>query len=103
MPLKRKEGILMVKRKSIVVFLIFILLLATGGQTLASGYAETPQSRAVIPLFTNIDQISANLTFSGSQANCSAYVIGKVGTTRITGKAVLSRQNPNGTYTTLRT
>jgi hypothetical protein len=96
-----KEGIRMLKKKSAAVILALILLIALGGQALAAGDAGTPVSRIIAPLWVNIDQAGANLTFTGSLANCSAYVIGKTGTSRITGKAVLARRNSNGTYTTV--
>ena len=52
--------------------------------------------------WTNIDSITTTLSFSGTKANCSAKVLGKSGTTRITGTAKLERF-VNGSYQLVKT
>ncbi len=90
-------------KKSIAVILMLIILVALSGQALAAGNAEAPAFGAVAPLWVDVNQAGANLKCTGNLASCSAYVIGKTGTNRITGKAVLARRNSNGSYTTVRT
>ena len=53
--------------------------------------------------WVNADLVDADLSFDGSKGLCGAMVIGKSGTTRITGTVVLARKNANGTYTTVKT
>lgn len=101
-----KEGLMMFKimKKSITAVLVLIALLALSGQSFAAENPSKSMTPGIIkPLWINIDKINVNLTFAGSQANCSARVYGKTGTTMITGTAVLARQNSNGTYTTVKT
>lgn len=93
-----------IKKRVITAILTLTLLFALGGHSLASGsIVNGPSSGIITPLWVNIDALNATLTFSGSQANCSARVFGKAGTTMITGTAVLARLNSNGTYTTIKT
>lgn len=50
-------------------------------------------------LLVNTDSATTNLSFSGTRANCSAAVDGKIGTTKITATVLLKRVNSNGTTT----
>jgi hypothetical protein len=93
-----------IQKQAVTALLILTLLLALGGQSLASGPSiNEPCFGIISPLWVNIDGLNATLTFNGSQASCSGRAFGKAGTTMITGTAVLARLNSNGTYTAVKT
>ncbi len=77
-----------------------ILCFALGGTSLA---AEANTQMLVSPQWVNTDVVNISLSFRASKGSCGACVLGKTGTTKITGTAVLSRKNSNGTYTTVKT
>lgn len=92
------------KKKAITLVVILILLFSLASQSLAAGYVTKDIVSGVItPQWVNTDQVSVNLSFSGSKAICGAYVIGKVETSQITGTVALERLNSTGTYTTVKT
>ena len=80
--------------------MVIILCFTFGGLALA---ADANLQTAVSPYWTNTTSVNTNLSFNGGMGTCGAYVIGKSGTTQITGTAVLARKNSNGMYTTIKT
>ena len=60
---------------------------------------------AVIPIqpfWTNVSEVRPTLSFSGTTANCSAFVQGFSGTTKIAATVTLARKNGNS-WTTVKT
>lgn len=53
--------------------------------------------------WVNADKVDVYLSVDGSTATCTANVVGKPGTEKITATAVLARKNSNGSYTTVKT
>ncbi len=88
------------KKKCFSLLMVLILCFTLGGTALATD-ANTQIS--VFPQWTNTDVVNISLSFNGSKGSCGACVLGKTGTTEITGTVVLSRKNSNGTYTTVKT
>lgn len=88
--------------KRILLSCIIILSFLTESMT---AFAATNTSQVseqlldiVEPMWDNTSSVEVNLSFDGSKAICGALVVGKVGTTKITGTVVLSKKNSNGTY-----
>jgi hypothetical protein len=52
--------------------------------------------------WVNTDCVIVELAFTGLKANCTARVIGKPGTTKITAEAILQRINTDGSLTTIK-
>lgn len=88
------------KKKPLSLLMALMLYFALGGTSLA---AEANTQMLVSPQWINTDVVNISLSFSGSKGSCGACVLGKTGTTKITGTAVLARKNSNGTYTTVKT
>jgi len=88
------------KEKCLSLLLVIILCFIFGGTALA---ADANLQSTVSPNWTNTTSVNVNLSFSGGRGSCGAYVIGKSGTTQITGTVVLARKNSNGTYTAIKT
>ncbi len=60
------------------------------------------QSNGVVQiLWANVSQIVVDVELDGSEASCSAYVIGKLGTDEITATVRLKKRNSDGTYSTV--
>lgn len=57
----------------------------------------------IAPYYTNIDSMSANISYSGNTATCSVTVDGKPGASKITITMSIQRLESDGTYTTLHT
>lgn len=88
------------KKKCVPLLMILVLCLSYKSVAFAADtYTQTPVS----PQWTNTDVVNLSLSFSGSKGSCGACVIGKTGTTEITGTVVLSRKNSDGTYTAVKT
>lgn len=101
---KKKERMLMIVMviKRILLSCIIILSFLTESMT---AFAATNTSQVseqlldiVEPMWDNTSSVEVNLSFDVSKAICGALVVGKVGTTKITGTVVLSKKNSNGTY-----
>ena len=95
------------KQRKPLIFMLTLMLLFTAGlpvRAAENAAVQTPiPASAVTPSWINTERIDLGLSFSGSQANCSAMVIGKTGTARITATVTLQRKNTNGAYTTVKT
>ena len=87
-------------KKCFSLLLAIILCFTFGGVALE---ANANQKTMVSPNWTNTTSVNTNLSFNGVKGICGAYVIGKAGTTQITGTVVLARKNSNGTYTAIKT
>ena len=92
-------------KKCITLLLSIILLFPLGSVAFAADDFETRDSTAgtMGVQWVNTDSVDAFLSFEGSKGFCGAWVVGKSGTTRITGKVVLARKNTNVTYTIVKT
>lgn len=92
-------------RKSIILLLALILFLSMGSAAFANEGVKTQDlgTGTIGVQWVNTDSVKADLSFDGSKGFCGAMVIGKSGTTRVTGTVVLARKNANGTYTTVKT
>lgn len=88
------------KKKCVPLLMILVLCFSSGSVAFA---ADSNTQKSVSPQWTNTDVINLSLSFSGSKGSCGACVIGKTGTTEITGTVVLSRKNSDGTYTAVKT
>lgn len=99
---KAKGGMIMVikREKCFSLLLVIILCFTFGGVVQAT---DANLQTTVSPNWTNTSSVNTNLSFNGGLGTCGAYVIGKSGTTQITGTVVLSRKNSNGTYTAIKT
>ncbi|SFG16786.1 hypothetical protein SAMN05660649_00960 [Desulfotomaculum arcticum] len=88
----------MKKCTSLLLALAFYFSL--GGMSLAA--VNNPQI-TMSPQWTNTTSVNVNLSFDDGKGTCGARVLGKSGTTKITGKVVLARKNSDGTYTAVKT
>jgi hypothetical protein len=70
-----------------------------------TNYTYVPVELVDLPAarWSSTSSIDINLSFNGSKAICGACVQGWSDVKKITGTAVLSRKNSNGTYTTVKT
>ena len=66
-------------KKMIAVMMASILLVCMG----VSAYAAVPEP--IVPLWDNINSMTNVMVFDGNDGTASATIIGKPGTTRITG------------------
>ncbi len=90
-------------KKGVSLLLAFALCLSLSGVVYA---ADNPEGAAAVnpsPQWDNTTSIEVNLSVPNGKAICGVIVIGKPGTTEITGQAVLARKNSNGTYTNVKT
>lgn len=98
---------MLVKIKKCTFLLCFVVsCFLMGGDAFAAGNeSNVPVKTSEIPVlrWSNTNSIDINLAFEGSKAYCGACVQGWRDVTEITGTAVLSRKNSNGTYTTVKT
>jgi len=91
------------------ILLSCIIILSFLTESMAAFAANNPSYTSDLlldimePMWDNTSSVEVNLSFDGSKAICGALVVGKVGTTKITGTAVLARKNSNGTYTSVKT
>ncbi len=90
-------------KKCASLLLAFVLCFSLGGVIHAKGHTPVSAADTHVPQWDNTTSVEISLSFDGSKAICGACVIGKPGTTEITGQAVLARRNSNGTYTTVKT
>jgi len=86
--------------------MLALVLLCT--MSISASGADVPGKQikandVIVPYWTNTESIKLDLNFSGKRADCSALVIGKMGTSKITATVKLQRKNSNGTYTTVKT
>ena len=58
-------------------------------------------AQGIVPLWDNASSISTDLSFSGTTAVGTATIIGKSGTTEITGRIFLQELKDNGRYETI--
>ncbi len=58
-------------------------------------------AQSIVPLWDNTSSILRTLTFSGTTAVGNATIIGKSGTTEITGRIFLQELKDNGRYETI--
>lgn len=92
-------------KKALTIMLAVIIVCTASINSFAREYPENQTSSAnnvVTPQWTNTERIDLNLSFSGIQANCSAIVTGKTGTSKITASVILQQKNSNGTYTNVK-
>jgi len=61
--------------------------------------AKSSGGSGIHVMFTNTDDATANVNFSGDCADCSSIIHAKTGTTKITITGLLKRVNSNGTTT----
>ncbi|MDW2797276.1 hypothetical protein RZO55_06765 [Clostridium boliviensis] len=93
-------------KKSTFIMCLVMSCFLMGKDALASTqYSYVPVNTLGQPSiqWANTSSIDINLSFSGSKAICGACVQGWSDVKNITGTAVLSRKNSNGSYTTVKT
>lgn len=93
-------------KQCVSLLLALTLLFSLGGAASARGAAAPAAAGGeglILPQWANTVSITLSLSFDGGRAICGARVIGKTGTTEITGTVVLERRNTDGTYTTVKT
>lgn len=97
------------KRCTFIMCFIISCFFMGGDAFAASDYLNVPVDTFEvdtldIPVakWSNTSSIDINLSFNGSKAICGACVQGWSDASNITGTAVLSRKNSNGTYTTVK-
>jgi len=97
---KREDGIFLKTKK-----MVMALLMAVSMCVINAGFTAPIECKAsmIQPLWVNVSNVSAGLSFSGSKANCSAMVQGAVGTTKITATITLERKTGTNSYTTVKT
>lgn len=78
------------KKRLVALFMSFLLLICFE----TSAYAALPE--VVEPLWNNISTVSHTLNFNTSPANSYASIIGKSGTTNITGTLNVYKQTSSG-------
>ena len=88
-------------KKVIACLLSVCILSAVGSPAFAAPAAKAVKSNGsgIHVMYTNTDNIDANLNFSGERAECSGCVEGKSGTSKITAKGVLKQKTSSGTRT----
>nr|WP_314461341.1 hypothetical protein [uncultured Clostridium sp.] len=98
------------KKCTFIMCLIISCFLMGGDAFAASDYLNVPVDTLEVGTFdlpaakwASTSSIDINLSFNGSKAICGACVQGWSDVKKITGTAVLSRKNSNGTYTTVKT
>ncbi len=74
-------------KKMISVILACVLIITTGMSTSAA----LPET--IEPLWDNIATIVNDMSFNGTSGNASASIVGKSGTTKITGTLTVYRQS----------
>lgn len=74
-------------KKSTFLLLALALYFSLGGATLATA---NDSRITVSPQWTNTTSVNVNLSFDDGKGTCGARVLGKSGTTKITGKVVLA-------------
>ena len=93
-------------KKCTSLLLVIVLFFSMGSMAFATDEDTQPQNVIMGTQdvqWVNTNSVYVDLSFEGSEGICGARVVGKSGTTRITGKVVLARKNSNGTYTTVKT
>lgn len=88
-------------KKAVSLILAIVLCLSVGITASAAG--DSADADVSIGLFwTHTTSVSVSLSIAGGKASCGATVIGKSGTTKITGTAELALKNSDGTYTVVK-
>lgn len=92
-------------RKPLIIMLALMMICIASINVFAAEPSgqRTISDNIITPCWTNTESIHLDLGFSGTRADCSAMVIGKTGTSRITATVKLQRKNTNGTYTNVKT
>ena len=93
------------KRCTFIMCLVISCFLMEGDVFASTDYSNVPVNTLDLPAarWASTSSIDINLSFDGSKAICGACVQGWSDVKNITGTAVLSRKNSNGTYTTVKT
>lgn len=100
---KRNMCMITKMKKVISLFLTVLLCFSMGGIAFAVEKPIANPGSSIGILWTNTTLVSVNLSFDDSRGTCGAYVLGKSGTSKITGTVVLSRRNADGTLTSVKT
>ncbi len=96
------------KRKLISLAMAVVLMLTVNvtafaaqkeGQALGKGDTQTAVNPDFHLMYTNTEEIAADLIFYGTRANCAGVVDGHPGTSKIVATGLLKRVNSNGTTT----
>jgi hypothetical protein len=90
-------------KKVVSVFLLVLLSFSMVGVTSAAKKPVQSPDTSIGIFWTNTTLVSVNLSFDDGKGICGAYVLGKSGTTKITGTVVLARKNANGSLTPVKT
>jgi len=90
------------KRKYMLLLMTLLIALSMQATVLANTTTETAVYQPINPLWQNVNQANARLTFSGTTAHCNVTITGFSGTTRITATMRLERVVGN-TAVTVRT
>ena len=91
-------------RKPILLLLIAILIICTFPAAVsAESNTLEPKLEPVPTRATIITYINADLSFTGTRADCDATVVAISGTDYITATVTLKRKNADNTYTTIKT
>jgi len=93
------------KKCTFIMCLVISCFLMGGDAFASTDYSNVPVNTLDLPSvrWSSTSSIDINLSFDGSKAICGACVQGWSDVKNITGTAVLSRKNSNGTYTTVKT
>ena len=81
------------KNKALSLTLTMLMLCAMVTTALAAPIATC---------WDNIARCGADLTFSGTTANCTASIVGKSGTTKINAQMFLQERKSSGRYATVK-
>ena len=91
-------------RKTTLLLLIAILIIcALPTAVAAESNTLEPKLEPEATRATIITYINADLSFTGTRADCSATVVAVSGTDSITATVTLKRKNGDGSYTTIKT
>ena len=85
------------KTKILSLAMVVVLMLTVNVSAFAA--TATPKNSGIHVMYTNDDDVTASIDFSGTCANCSGAVDAKSGTTKIVATALLQRVNGSNTST----
>lgn len=93
-----------VAKRCMAVVYVLVMCLAMSSMVYADkADFQSLVTTAQILRWTDVDTFKIKLNVDGNVALCTASVVGKPGTEKITATAVLARKNSNGSYTTVKT
>ena len=92
-----------IRKTTILLLIAMLIICALPTAVGAESNALEPKLEPEATRATIITYINADLSFTGTRADCAATVVAVSGTDYITATVTLKRKNGDGSYTTIKT